>query len=79
MAGFDRVQRAALVAAFKWSDAHAQSVIKTINTEADEYLKASIQRGDVVQAGKTEYHEGGGDLGMLWTPKRRTFVIVGAD
>ena len=78
-AGFDRIQRAALTAAFKWSDAHAQTVMKTINSEAAEYLRASIQRGDVVQSGKTEYHEGGGDLGMMWTSARRTFVVVGED
>jgi hypothetical protein len=79
LAGFARIQKAAMIAAFKWTDAHAETAIRTINSEASEYLKASIQRGDVVLAGKTEYHEGGGDLGMMYTPHRRTFVVVGDD
>jgi hypothetical protein len=79
LAGFARIQKAAMMAAFKWSDARAEGAMRTINSEADEYLKASIQRGDVVLAGKTEYHEGGSDLGMMYTPHRRTFVVVGQD
>ena len=39
--------------------------------EAAEYMRASEQRGDVVIAGKTEYHEGGSDLGMIFTPTER--------
>jgi hypothetical protein len=77
IAGFSRIQKAAIASAFKWPDSRVEGVMRTINAEADEYLKASIQRGDVVLSGKTEYHEGGGDLGMMYTPRRRTFVVVG--
>ncbi|HUZ67009.1 MAG TPA: hypothetical protein VMU56_05015, partial [Beijerinckiaceae bacterium] len=62
-----------------WTPPHAKSVAKKINTEAAEYLKASIQSGDVVLSGKTERHVAGGDLGMMWTPAQHTFVIVGSD
>jgi hypothetical protein len=79
IAGFTRVQKAAVMAAFKWPESRTEGALRTINAEADEYLKASIERGDVVQAGKTEYHEGGGDLGMMYTPRRRTFVVVGGE
>lgn len=76
---FGRLQRAALTAAFAWPPARARSTAQKINAEASEYLKASVQRGDIVVSGKTEHHEVGGDLGMLWTPRERTFVIVGQD
>jgi hypothetical protein len=79
LAGFARLQKAAMTSAFKWTDAHAERAMREINAEAEDYLKASVQRGDVVLAGKTEYHEGGGDLGMMDTPHRRTFVVVGDD
>lgn len=79
VASFEQVQKAALVAAFDWSPAHAGSIIRKINTEAAEYLRASIERGDVVFSGKTERHEVSGDLGMMWTPAQHTFVIVGED
>jgi hypothetical protein len=32
----------------------------------------------VFVAGKTEYHQGGADMGMIWTMRDRTLVIVGA-
>ena len=50
-----------------------------MNGEAAEYLRASIERGDVFLAGKTEYHEDGSDLGMIWTKTDRTFIIVGSE
>ena len=49
-----------------------------MSREAEEYLRASNQRGDVFVAGKTEYHQGGADMGMIWTPRDRTLIIVGA-
>jgi len=76
---FERVQVAALMAAFKWNKARALGVSKKINAEASEYLQASIQSGDVVFSGKTERHEIGGDVGMMWTPAQHTFVIVDED
>lgn len=77
LATFSRIQKAAIMAAFKWPDARAESVARKINSEAEEYLKASIERGDVVYEGKTEVHQGGGGLGMMYTQTRRTFVVVG--
>ena len=56
----------------------ASTAVRTMSREAEEYLRASNQRGDHVVAGKTEYHEGGADLGMIWTARDRTLIIVGA-
>ncbi|MDB5641021.1 MAG: hypothetical protein JWN07_338 [Hyphomicrobiales bacterium] len=78
MAKFEQVQTAAVRAALGWAPARATKAVTTMSKEADEYLRASSQRGDVVVAGKTEYHEGGADLGMIWTPRDRTLVIVGS-
>ena len=77
--GFDEVQAAALAAALKWQPARAATALRTLNGEAAEYLRASIERGDVYLAGKTEYHEDGSDLGMIWTKTDRTFIIVGSE
>jgi hypothetical protein len=74
---FARVQRAAVGAALKWPMPRVDAALTTMNQEAGEYLRASIERGDVYHAGKTEYHEGGSDLGMIWTPTDRAFIIVG--
>lgn len=76
---FDQVQAAALTAALKWQPARAATALTTMNGEAAEYLRASIERGDVFLAGKTEYHEDGSDLGMIWTKTDRTFIIVGSE
>lgn len=77
--GFDQVQAAALGAALKWEPARAATALRSMNGEAAEYLRASIERGDVYLAGKTEYHEEGSDLGMIWTKTDRTFIIVGSE
>lgn len=74
---FDTVLQAALRSALGWSSARAATALRTMSREAAEYLRASEQRGDVVVAGKTEYHEGGSDLGMVWTSSERTLIIVG--
>lgn len=74
---FVALERAAMMAAFNWAPAQASAKAKTIDSEAAEYLKASIQRGDVVLSGKTEHHEPGADIGELWTPDQHEFVIVG--
>lgn len=77
--GFAQVQKAALSAALRWPPARAATVLRTLNREAAEYLRASIERGDVYIAGKTEYHENGSDLGMIWTQTDRTFIIAGSE
>jgi hypothetical protein len=77
-AKFDQVQNAAVRAALGWAPARATKAIGTMSREAEEYLRASNQRGDHVVAGKTEYHEGGADLGMIWTGRDHTLIIVGS-
>ena len=49
-----------------------------MSADAQEYLVASRERGDVYVAGKTEEHQPGGvSLGLMATGSDRTFVIVG--
>jgi hypothetical protein len=74
---FQRVEKAGIEVALKWQPPRADQALRTMDQEADEYLRASIQRGDVYYSGKTEYHEGGADLGMIWTPHDRSLIIVG--
>jgi hypothetical protein len=76
---FDQLQAAALTAALKWPPARAATALRTMNGEAAEYLRASIERGDVYLAGKTEFHEEGSDLGMIFTKTDRTFILVGSE
>ena len=76
---FGRVERAAIAAALKWPTPRVEHALTTMNQEAGEYLRASIERGDVYHAGKTEYHEGGSDLGMIWTPTDRALIVIGSD
>ena len=46
-------------------------------SDADEYLRASLQRGDTYNAGKVEYHQGSAyDLGMIWTPSDKTLIVT---
>ncbi len=74
---FERVQNAAVRAALGWPATRASQAVRRLSREAEEYLRASNQRGDHVVSGKTEYHEGGADLGMIWTARDRTLIIVG--
>jgi len=78
VAKFEQVQAAAVRAALGWPPARASKAIATMSHEAEDYLRASGQRGDYVVAGKTEYHEGGADLGMIWTGRDHTLIIVGS-
>jgi len=49
-----------------------------MTADAQEFLSASRQRGDVYVAGKTEEHVPGSvSLGMMATDSDRTFIIVG--
>ena len=75
---FEQVQNAAIRAALGWNATRASTAVRTMSREAEDYLRASNQRGDVFIAGKTEYHEGGADMGMIWTMRDRTLIIVGA-
>ena len=70
-------EEAALMSAFHWDRAKAETVVKAMSADAAEYLRASEQRGDVYLAGKVEYHQADAlDLGMIWTPTDHSFVIA---
>ncbi len=73
-------EQAALAAALGWDRAKTDIVVSAMTTDAAEYLRASVQRGDTVQSGKVEYHQGDAlDLGLIWTDSDRTFVIAAQD
>jgi hypothetical protein len=75
---FERFQTAALKAALGWDAGKSRGVLRGLTTDAQEYLTASRERGDVYVAGKTEEHEPGRvSLGLMATSTDRTFVIVG--
>ncbi|RFB81005.1 hypothetical protein [Methylovirgula sp. 4M-Z18] len=79
---YQRYLTASLQSAFNWDPTKAQSVLKPLEQDVAEYLRASIERGDVYNAGRDEVHPGGGMIvGMFWTPTDRSFVISapGAD
>ncbi|MDX7953169.1 hypothetical protein P7D22_18560 [Lichenihabitans sp. Uapishka_5] len=79
-ANFSQFEEAALATAFGWDSARSHTVVAAMSTDADEYLRASIQRGDTYRAGKVEYHEGSRyDLGLIWTEADHTFVITSQD
>ncbi len=73
---FVAIEQAALMAVFHWDRAKAQTVEKAMSQDAGEYLRASIQRGDLYDSGKVEYHQADRlDLGLIWTQADHTFVI----
>ena len=72
----DRFERAALIAAFHWDGAKAETIEKAMTADAGDYLRASIERGDIYNSGKVEYHQADQlDLGLIWTQTDHTFVI----
>jgi hypothetical protein len=80
LATFSQFQQAALSTFFGWDTAKAQTIISAMSSDADEYLRASIQRGDTYRAGKVEYHQGAQyDLGLIWTESDHTFIITTQD
>ena len=77
LARFEKAQEAALVAALKWPAARALAKVRNMTADAAEYLRASIERGDISVAGKVEEHEPNYvDLGLIWTNSDRTFVVL---
>jgi hypothetical protein len=77
LARFEKAQEAALVAALRWPTARALAKARNMAAEAAEYLRASIERGDVSIAGKVEEHEPNlVDLGLIWTNTDRTFIVL---
>ncbi len=70
-------EQAALVAAFKWDRPKVETIVDAMTHDADEYLRASIQRGDTAISGKVEYHQGDAlDLGLIWTEDDHTFIVT---
>jgi hypothetical protein len=77
---FSQFEEAALATAFGWEASKTHTVVSAMSTDADEYLRASIQRGDTFHAGKVEYHQGGRyDLGLIWTEADHTFIVTSQD
>jgi hypothetical protein len=76
IASFGKAQEAAL-AGLGWSAGRAQEKARAMSADAADYLRGSIERGDVSVAGKVEEHQPGGiDLGLIWTKSDRSFVIL---
>lgn len=76
-AQYERLSQLALSLALKWSPHRSAQIFKTLTAEAQDYLRASIEREDIYVAGKTEYHDAGSDMGMIWTPSEHSFVLIG--
>jgi len=77
---FFRIQQAAVVSIIGWPARRAAATLHGMAAEVADFLRASIERGDVELAGKTEEHAGqAGDIGMIWTRTEREFVLVAAD
>lgn len=77
LSAFEKAQEASLVSALRWPAARAAAKIRAMTTDAAEYLRASIERGDVSVAGKVEEHEPNLiDLGLIWTTSDRSFVVL---
>ncbi len=76
LADLDRFEVAALMAAFRWDRAKAETIERAMTADAGEYLRASVERGDLYNSGKVEYHQADRiDLGLIWTQADHTFVI----
>lgn len=74
---FRAIEEAAAIAALDWKRPRAAQTLRAMSAEAQEYLRASEERGDVFVSGKTERHAGrGGDIGLVWTKTERSFVIA---
>lgn len=77
LARFEKVQEASLAAALRWPTARALAKARNMAVDAAEYLRASIERGDVSFSGKVEEHEPNFvDLGLIWTNSDRTFIVL---
>jgi hypothetical protein len=77
---FETFQATALRSALGWDAAKSRGMVRDMNADAREYLKASRERGDVYISGKTEEHVPGGvSLGLIVTDTDSAFVIVGGE
>lgn len=79
-AAFKDYQEATLSAAFGWDKAKVQTIVGAMSSDAAEYLRASVQRGDTSVSGKVEYHQGDAlDLGVIWTDEDHTLIVTVQD
>ena len=73
----DRLAQAALRVAAGQDASHAAGTLRGLAAEAMDYLRASIERGDVYLAGKTERHLAGGvDVGYVATETDVALIVV---
>jgi hypothetical protein len=73
----ERLQQAALRVAAGQDGGRAAGTIRALAAEAQDYLRASAERGDVFVAGKTERHLGGGvDVGYVATETDVALIVV---
>ncbi|MFN3892082.1 MAG: hypothetical protein ACK4MV_16925 [Beijerinckiaceae bacterium] len=78
--GFNRMQVAATMAAWRWPRARASQTVTSMAADAAEFLRASQERGDIYISGKVDRHVGrGGEIGVEWTLADRSFIIISAD
>ena len=76
-ANFSQFEQAAITSVLRVDKGKAAAIVGAMASDADEYLRASIQRGDTYTAGKVEYHQGGAyDLGTIWTPSDKTLIVT---
>jgi hypothetical protein len=74
---FFRLQQATLVGVLQWPASRASRTLLGMTAEAADYLRASIERGDIEVAGKVEEHAGAaGDIGLFWTKNEREFILI---
>jgi hypothetical protein len=73
---FERLQAAGLKVALGQDGGKAAATLHSLQAEAKDYLRASVERGDVVEAGKVERHFGSVDLAMMATASDLTFILV---
>lgn len=73
----ERLSLAALRVAAGQDGGHAAATLRGLAAEAQDYLRASAERGDVYVAGKTERHLGGGvDVGYVATETDAALIVV---
>ena len=77
---FSQFQAAALQTVFHYDKGRIATILGAMSSDADEYLRASIERGDTYNSGKVEYHQGANyDLGLIWTTSDKTLIIATQD
>lgn len=73
----DRLSQAALRVVAGQDASHAAGTLRSLGAEAQEYLRASAERGDVYVAGKTERHLAGGvEVGFVVTDTDMALIVV---